>query len=352
MIARFRVHCACALAVMFMALGSCESKSNEPVDANTAVVREFRTDGGDVVGRMTLDQTAITTAQRIHVSVEVTAPESAKIESIGFAEALPDDLLLVEDRALSQNAGEHGAVTAGHEFAIEPLIPGEFEIRPVDIVLGEGESAISAATEPIAISVASVLSADDAGGLGEVKSIVEPAPIHVPWWVWVVGGVGTAGLGALLAWILIRRARRRAAQPTYKTAHEIALEQLEALEQKNLVSAGQLERLHDEASLILRRYIEDRFSLHAPERTTEEFLHEARSSARLMDSDVVVLEVFLRQCDMVKFAKFEPAAEQAGKITDAVREFVQRTRSDDYLVAFKNGKIVGRINRLELERVA
>ena len=52
----------------------------------------------------------------------------------------------------------------------------------------------------------------------------------------------------------------------------------------------------------MRRYLEDRFELRAPELTTEEFLDVAGSANRLSHDHQSLLRDFLRQADLVKFA--------------------------------------------------
>jgi hypothetical protein len=86
-----------------------------------------------------------------------------------------------------------------------------------------------------------------------------------------------------------------------------------------------MKQFYFELSMFLRRYIEDRFGLRAPERTTEEFLREARGRPALGTRDVELLERFLGHCDMVKFAKLEVVREQAESSMETVRGFVDRT---------------------------
>ena len=61
----------------------------------------------------------------------------------------------------------------------------------------------------------------------------------------------------------------------------------------------------------VRWYLEGRFDFRAPERTTEEFLIELKGSSLLMPDQKESLGDFLNYCDLVKFAKFLPAADQA-----------------------------------------
>lgn len=61
-----------------------------------------------------------------------------------------------------------------------------------------------------------------------------------------------------------------------------------------------------EVSDIIRVYLEERFRFHAPDRTTEEFLLELQSTDLLMHDQKESLRDFLEQCDLVKFARYEP----------------------------------------------
>jgi len=57
----------------------------------------------------------------------------------------------------------------------------------------------------------------------------------------------------------------------------------------------------------LRTYLEERFQLHAPERTTEEFLQELPACPALNSSQTGLLADFLNHSDLIKFARHEPA---------------------------------------------
>jgi len=70
----------------------------------------------------------------------------------------------------------------------------------------------------------------------------------------------------------------------------------------------------------IRIYLEERFNFRAPERTTEEFLHELRGTPLLAAGQKETLSEFLECCDLVKFAKYEPGEnELRGLHASAVR---------------------------------
>jgi hypothetical protein len=140
-----------------------------------------------------------------------------------------------------------------------------------------------------------------------------------------------------VVWLLLYKRRVKKLIRIFKPAHEIAYARLRSLVALNLVEAGRLKEFYESISSILRHYIEDRFNLHAPERTTEEFLVELQSTNVLAPSDKEVLGEFLTHCDLVKFAKHDPTAEQIQRTFDLVKDFIERTKSDTHNVDVTDG---------------
>jgi hypothetical protein len=77
---------------------------------------------------------------------------------------------------------------------------------------------------------------------------------------------------------------------------------------------------------VTRVYLEERFNLHAPDRTTEEFLDELRNSSRLNDEHKALFENFLMKCDLVKFAREEPTEPELRGLLDAALRLIDETR--------------------------
>ncbi len=145
----------------------------------------------------------------------------------------------------------------------------------------------------------------------------------VPLWVWLAVAIvlAAAGVGAFL-WLRGRKLAAAAASPEL-TAHERALEAL-----RRLHAWLSEEREMDfiiEISRILRVYIQDRFELRAPHRSTEEFLEEARDSEALSPEHRELLGDFLRQCDLVKFARRSAALQKMEALFATAERFVRDT---------------------------
>jgi len=76
----------------------------------------------------------------------------------------------------------------------------------------------------------------------------------------------------------------------------------------------------------LRVYLEERFELRAPERTTEEFLVDLQSATHLDETQKQSLAEFLERCDLVKFARFEPTESALRELHESALRLVDETR--------------------------
>ncbi len=117
--------------------------------------------------------------------------------------------------------------------------------------------------------------------------------------------IAVAALVALVWW-RVRRRKILAEEVKFRSAYEIAHEELEELKEMDLPGHGKVKEYYICLSDITRHYLENRFSYRAPEMTTEEFLNFVKTSRDLKDEHRKLLKRFLTHCDMVKFAKYGP----------------------------------------------
>jgi hypothetical protein len=147
--------------------------------------------------------------------------------------------------------------------------------------------------------------------------------IPQPWaWLWWLLPVL---LAAALAYYLWRRRRVRPGEPPPETViapHTRALARLQAA----LDLIGQPKPFTIAVSDAVRGYLEERFDFRAPERTTEEFLNELQSTARLSAAQKQSLGLFLQRCDLVKFARYEPGPPELRELYEAAVQLVKETR--------------------------
>jgi len=136
-----------------------------------------------------------------------------------------------------------------------------------------------------------------------------------------------AALGVFIYfWLKKKRAAENVVAGIPLSADQIAYQALEKLKAKNLPAAGKLKEYYSELSAIVRRYVENRFSIRAPEMTTEEFLAGLSFSGVLSGAHKNILKEFLQHCDLVKFARYGPLPEEVEQSFNYARRFIDETK--------------------------
>jgi len=118
-------------------------------------------------------------------------------------------------------------------------------------------------------------------------------------------------VGLLAAWLLgryLRRPRPEPPPPAPRPPWEVALEELFDVRHAGLVVEGRLAEHFDRVSDIVRKYLGARFGFDGLESTTREALFVLRKTTPRVEP-LDAIETFLRQADLVKFAKTVPTAD-------------------------------------------
>ena len=158
-----------------------------------------------------------------------------------------------------------------------------------------------------------------AEGLRDIKS---PVLISSGWeWVWWALGITAVAVLLLVLVIFLLTRRKQVALPPVIPPHVRAKERLEDA----LTLIGKPKPFVVAVSDALRAYLEERFRFRAPERTTEEFLHELKRTELLLPDQTESLGEFLQRCDLVKFARYEPTETELLNLHGAACRLVEET---------------------------
>ena len=156
----------------------------------------------------------------------------------------------------------------------------------------------------------------------QLRDIKDPVPISSFWW-WVGFWTILAAVAALAYFLARRRKKVPAIDPQLLIPpHRRAKERLRGAEE--LISDPY--RFCSLVSDVTRIYLEERFNLHAPDRTTDEFLAELRDRSTLKEDHKLLLEDFLTCCDLVKFARHEPTEPELRGLFDAALRLIDETQ--------------------------
>ena len=103
------------------------------------------------------------------------------------------------------------------------------------------------------------------------------------------------------------------------------LRKINAMRGYELNNFPQAKKLCYELSMILRRYIEKRFSISAPNKTSEEFLQELSHSKYFDVYYKSLLKGFIKLSDRVKYSGYLPSKKELNDLIDSAEVFVKKT---------------------------
>lgn len=330
-----RAALALAGTVLLLTAG-CGGDTTPETPAAAATPVERTAQRGPVTLVVRADRDAITVGEKLNVTIDVTAPPGVDVTM----PEPPDPLgpFAVRNVVAPPDVPEGEERRWTHVWTLDTFAVGETEIPEITIAFrdrrpgvegGAGEDGSSVSAGPLPVTVASVLRGDETPT--DIHDIKGEAAVDVPvppivWWLAGGGALLLVAIVAIVILVLKRRAARPAPPVPVVPAHIWAFDELDRLEAAGLVERGAFHAFYFRLSDIVRQYIERRFGLMAPERTTEEFLRDAGRSAVLSADDREQLGGFLGAADMVKFALHEPSSAESRDALAAARDFVERTR--------------------------
>ncbi|MBN2070985.1 MAG: hypothetical protein JW814_05960 [Candidatus Krumholzibacteriota bacterium] len=282
---------------------------------------------GPVDMRIAIDKKELTIAEHLSLMIETSAREGYIVELPKFGDKL-DQFGIVDYSSPSAKLQEDGTVVTSRIYELEPFLSGSYRIPPMAVTFRQEQDSLfhTLESDTITVEVLSLLPEDQAGL--ELKDIAPPVSIpHDRRWLYYTGAALVAAVAAVL--LAIRRRRNRIEEARTIPAHERAFDRLERLLAEGLIDQKRYAEFTERVSDILRHYIEDRFGLRAPERTTEEFIDEARQWLPVEPEQKTILKEFMMHCDLVKFAAHEPTADEVKKSFDTCRDFIDSTKKEE-----------------------
>ncbi len=249
----------------------------------------------------------------LHVSADVLEGDDVSVpeQTFGGLEILP------------KRARVEPAKDGRQRFVLEvDLIawePGPSTVPPVKLRVVTKQGLLGSVTTPqFPINVKAVL-----GNEPNAQPKAQTAPVTVTQddytLLYVVGGLLAAVLVSLLTLAISRRLRNRAKPlpppPPPRPPWEVAIEKLAELRRikQRMIEEGRGVELVDRISDVVREYLGGTYGFDGLETTSDEMrqrLQTARVDGHLIDN----VSMFLKRCDLVKFAKVTPDQDEVDLI--------------------------------------
>jgi hypothetical protein len=335
---RLRRSIAIGLALGIATLAGCR-RTQPGADANVIHSSAKR---GPVTVDIEARPAAVLIGDLVTVTVSAEAPAGYLVTLPGETEiADPNSATVRPLESPEPRPGPTGVVWR-RRFTLEPLNAGTLELPELSVRYTTASSTTASQpapgaagtqptptneliTDPLKIEVRSALTnKDHPDQPRDITGTLTPPRPPRPWWVDALAAGALAGVlaGAYAGWRTLRRWQQRPAPPILPEIW--ALRELERLAADGFASEHMREYYY-RLTEVVRSYIERKFALAAPERTTEEFLVELTRNQGALPYDAARLRAFLEACDFVKYAALQPRREDADQALSTARAFVHAT---------------------------
>ncbi len=248
-------------------------------------------------------------ARDFYLTVKLTAP-SVVNASLPKMDARFEGFRVPETNAMYSvtTAGKDGRKTTSQCWRLIPNPSGPYRLKP--FVVQVDDKKFLAKAIRFEIQDLGEMAADAV----EIDTSRESPPFswkRVGLWAGVAAGI----LLVLAAGYLVFRKIRQIVRVHRMSPYERALYELDRLLRKGLPCRGLYKDFYVELTMVVRRYIERRHGVRAPNLTTDEFLRTASADASFPQASIGELKTFLESADLVKFAGLESTPEMADGAT-------------------------------------
>ena len=259
-------------------------------------------------------------ARDFEVTVTAVAP-------VGTTLAMPDlrdrfvGFSVAEDFAEEPLAGVDGSTTYVSRWRLVPK-PCEkvYRLAPfVVTVLRDGMPSGSFYTAAVYFESPSAREAVTGGIEVDPKKDLPPLSWRL---VRILAGILFAVAAVIAAvWWTVRKILQKIKEHRMSPIERAMLE-LDRLLKKGLPGRGRYKDFYVELTMVVRRYIQRRHAVRAPNLTTDEFLRAAAENPAFSREALAELKHFLESADMVKFAGVEATPEMADAATDKAKDYL------------------------------
>lgn len=270
-----------------------------------------------------LPSTTLAVADPAAITLFVTSNQDVAVSSFTVP-ALDNIRILKSGAEPFKKSGDQWTSQIRIEFL--PLDEGTVEIPSLAIPYkGPSGTVGTFQAPPLRIAVVNAPAAEATPEA--LRDIKGPIKVALLWpWIALVCVLASAAGGLYY----LRRRRLNAPQPVQPEARprpldELILEKLDAA-RAEYQSSGKLKEFYAAISDIFRDYLGKRFAFDSLEKTTSE-IYAAMKSAGVERRLCLESKDLLSQCDLVKFAKFAPSANEADDDFAKIQDFVRKTRA-------------------------
>lgn len=257
-----------------------------------------------------MDSTTFLIGDQISMELVVNVPAGYTPTFPIVDELLEKEKLEIVDQKERELIKGKPNYTYKQAFILTAWEPGSYQIPALKFAYKNNGELIEFESASLMLTVIAPQVTGDSTYVADIKTILAESPNFMDQvYAFFTHPVVVALIILLLAFLAFyafMQYKNRAKAIVPKTPEEIAIEQLDALTQSDLLTQHKYKEFHTSISFILRTYLNGRFTIKALERPTSAFAPQLKEHPLLRASLFEEFETVLEHADLIKYAKASP----------------------------------------------
>ncbi|MGD0756029.1 MAG: hypothetical protein ABR927_13330 [Bacteroidales bacterium] len=283
------------------------------------------------------DSSRIYVGDQIKYTITIDKPSDLKLTIPIFKDTLCKNIEIISGPRIDSSSIQNGRIKIVQKYLITSFDSGRYQVRPV-FAEAKNEGGVKRFYSDYSMLEVMRVKIAPADTTAKIFDIIKPykAPVTVgevlPWVLLIT-------LAGVMIWVAIRFLRNLKKSETGKEtfvppepAHVIAFRELERLKNEELWQKGETKKYYTMLTEILRQYLENRYSVFSLELTTSETLEALVKTGFKKNGSYNDLKSVLKGADLVKFAKYNPIAEENESHFQNSWNFVLATKENEVII--------------------
>lgn len=279
-----------------------------------------------------IDSISLFIGEQATLTIAADQPRSARLQFPIFSDVITGKLELVETLTPDTTDISSDMIHVENRYTVTAFDSAMIYMPGFEVIAGND----TLLTNSLALKILDMPVDTAQQAITDIKGVYDP-PFD---WIRLFSIIGICLLFAILiaaiVLLIIKLNRRKVSEDAApvvdpRSAYEIAMTDLQTLQDKKLWQAGHNKEYQSELTDIVKQYISRRFAVNAVEQSTEDLLFTFRSdkSLRELKTEISLLTSILQLADFVKFAKMLPLpADNERSMKDAI-QFVELTKQQE-----------------------
>ncbi len=260
-----------------------------------------------------MDSTMIFIGGQIDLKIQMSQPQDVQLNFPLLTDTITKNIEIVRASQIDTLSSDNQRLLLEQTYRITSFDSGLHYVPPIVFEQASEQLGKIVQTNHMSLMVVNPFDeVDPQKGITDIKTPMQ-TPFHLSelykYLPWVLGIILFSGIMTLIA---MKYFGRNIPVKIFKKEkpkippHVTAIEELDKLKAEKLWQRDMVKEYYSKMTDTLRHYVEERFKIHAMEKTTDEIMDAFKTIEGADAKSLDNLNQILRTSDLVKFAKHEP----------------------------------------------